>query len=302
MIEQFKKGLNRTREALKGQFTTIFSKKEIDEEFYEELEETLLLADVGVDTTLKIVSSLRESVKSNKLTTRSQAVDALKELMIELLGGEGEHSLNVAPSPPTVFLFLGVNGVGKTTTIAKVAHSFVAKDQKVLLAAGDTFRAAAIEQLEEWSRLVKPAEVIKHQPGGDPSAVVYDSIEAALARNIDVLLCDTAGRLHTKANLLEEVKKMYRVVNKSMEGAPHETLLVLDATTGQNAVAQASYFQQALPVTGIVLAKLDGTARGGIVLAVKDITGIPVKLIGTGEKLEDLQPFNPEQFVEALLS
>lgn len=301
MLEKFKKGLNRTREAIKDQFSVVFSKKEIDEEFYEELEETLILADVGVDTTLKIVSSLREKIKSKKLKTRSEALELLKEIMIDILGGE-EEPLTIAPSTPTVYLFLGVNGVGKTTTIAKVAHYFVADGKKVLLAAGDTFRAAAIEQLEEWSKLVKNTEIIKHQSGGDPSAVVYDAVDAAAARNVDILLCDTAGRLHTKANLLEEVKKMYRVVNKSLEGAPHETLLVLDATTGQNAIAQASYFQQALPITGIVLAKLDGTARGGIVLGVKDNTGIPVKLIGTGEKLEDLQPFDPSKFVEALLS
>ena len=222
-------------------------------------------------------------------------------MLVEMLGGNEQASLAVASSPPTVYLILGVNGVGKTTAIAKLAYRCSGKGKKVLLAAGDTFRAAAIEQLEEWSGAVG-AGIIKHQEGGDPSAVIFDAVNAAVSRGVDLLLCDTAGRLHTKVNLLDEMKKIYRVVHKSLGEAPHETLLVVDATTGQNAIAQARLFQEAVPITGLILTKLDGTARGGIVLAVKDITGIPLKLLGVGERKEDLEPFNAAEFVEALLA
>jgi fused signal recognition particle receptor len=301
MLDKFIKGLHRTREAFKSRFDFLFGNKEINQEFFDELEEILLTADVGVETTAKIIDSLGKRLREAKIRERSPAREILKELLVEILEADHKTGLSLAPAPPTVFLILGVNGVGKTTTIAKMAYRFTREGKKVLLAAGDTFRAAAIEQLDEWSGVVG-AGIIKHQSGGDPSAVMYDAVSAAVARNVDILICDTAGRLHTKTNLLEEIKKIYRVINKSLQDAPHEILLVLDATTGQNAVAQARYFQEAVPISGLILTKLDGTARGGIVIAVKDLTGIPLKLVGVGEKKEDLQAFNASEFIEALLS
>ncbi|NMB41594.1 MAG: signal recognition particle-docking protein FtsY [Firmicutes bacterium] len=301
MLDKFLKGLLRTREAFKSRFGSLFGNKEINHEFYDELEEILLTADVGVETTMKIIDSLKDRLKKLKVNKRSTAQDILKDLLVEILNSQHNTDLVLAPEPPTIFLILGVNGVGKTTSIAKMAYRFTQEGKKVLLAAGDTFRAAAIEQLDEWSNIVG-AEVIKHQGGGDPSAVIYDAVNASIARKADILLCDTAGRLHTKANLLEEVKKIHRVINKTLPHAPHEILLVLDAITGQNAISQARYFQDAVPVSGLILTKLDGTARGGIVLAVKDLTGIPLKLVGVGEKKEDLQAFNAPKFVEALFS
>ncbi len=301
MLENLKKGLFKTRASLKNRLDMLFGKKEIDEEFYEELEEILLSADVGVETTLNIINSLQKRLKEEKIRDLIMAKEILKNLMVEKLRG-GEQTFSFSPSDsPLVILVLGVNGVGKTTTIAKMAYHFNQQGKKVLLAAGDTFRAAAIEQLEEWTSNLPHTGLIKHQSGGDPSAVIFDAVKAAEARGIDVLICDTAGRLHTKKNLVEEMSKIYRVCGKALEGAPDEILLVLDATTGQNSIAQAKYFQEAMPVSGLVLTKLDGTARGGIIFAVKEITGIPVKLIGTGEKLEDLQPFQAEDYVEALL-
>lgn len=301
MLAQFKKGLLKTREAFKNRIESLFGANELDEDFFDELEEILVSADVGVKTTEKIIGLLRERIKKERVRERSAARELLKKLLVEMLGGNEQASLAVASSPPTVYLILGVNGVGKTTAIAKLAYRCSGKGKKVLLAAGDTFRAAAIEQLEEWSGAVG-AGIIKHQEGGDPSAVIFDAVNAAVSRGVDLLLCDTAGRLHTKANLLDEMKKIYRVVHKSLGEAPHETLLVVDATTGQNAIAQARLFQEAVPITGLILTKLDGTARGGIVLAVKDITGIPLKLLGVGERKEDLEPFNAAEFVEALLA
>lgn len=301
MFNFLKKGLQKTREALKNRFEDLFVKGEITEEFYEELEEILISADVGVETSMRINSTLREKVKESKIKETEAARILLKELIAEMMGSKEDIALKVPVSPPAVYLLLGVNGVGKTTTIAKMAYSFSGERKKVLLAAGDTFRAAAIEQLEHWAE-VTGAGVIKHQTGGDPSAVIFDAVNAAVSREVDILLCDTAGRLHTKKNLVEEVKKIYRVIGKVIPEAPHETLLVLDATTGQNGIAQAKLFQEAIPVSGIVLTKLDGTARGGIVIAIKELTGIPVKMIGVGEKKEDLHPFNPAAFAEALLT
>ncbi|RJX24065.1 MAG: signal recognition particle-docking protein FtsY [Dethiobacter sp.] len=301
MLEKFIKGLHKTREAFKNKFDFLFGSREINQEFFDELEEILLTADVGVETTAKIIDSLEERLRTSKIRERSPAREILKELLVEILQGNHKTGLSLAPAPPTVFLIVGVNGVGKTTTIAKMAYQFTREGKKVLIAAGDTFRAAAIEQLEEWSGVVG-AGIVKHQSGGDPSAVIYDAVSAAMARNVDILICDTAGRLHTKTNLLEEIKKIYRVINKSLQDAPHEILLVLDATTGQNALAQARYFQEAVPLSGLILTKLDGTARGGIVIAVRALTGIPLKLVGVGEKKEDLQAFNAAEFVEALLS
>ena len=300
MLKIFKDGLRRTREALQGRFDQLFTKNEIDEEFFEELEEVLISADMGVETSMKVIAQLQQQLRDARVKETARAREMLKELLVNIMGKEESASLSHASSPPTVFLVLGVNGVGKTTTIAKLAHHYRTEGKNVLMAAGDTFRAAAIEQLEEWSKAVG-AGIIRHQTGGDPSAVIYDAVSAAVARKTDLVLCDTAGRLHTRANLVEEIKKVYRVIGRALPGAPHEILLVLDATTGQNGIAQAKYFQQAVPLTGIILTKLDGTARGGIVVAVKDITGIPVKLVGLGEKKEDLQRFEPSLFVEALL-
>ena len=300
MFDFFKKGLQKTKEALKQQFDNLF-KKEINDEFYEELEEIMIAADVGMETAMRIDKLLRERISKGKIKEAEAARAVLKELVAELMGSGEDITLNVPASSPAVYILLGVNGVGKTTTIAKMAHNYILDGKKVLLAAGDTFRAAAIEQLEHWSNVVG-AGIIKHQTGGDPSAVIFDAVNAAISRNVDYLLCDTAGRLHTKKNLVEEVKKLYRVMGKVIPDAPHETLLVLDATTGQNGIAQAKLFQEAVPITGIVLTKLDGTARGGIVIAIKEITGIPVKMIGVGEKKEDLKPFDPVSFAEALLS
>lgn len=301
MLNKFIKGLHRTREAFKNKFDFLFVNSEINEEFFDELEEILLTADVGVETTVKIIDSLKERLKEARIRERSSAREILKKLLVDILDRDDRSGFSLASTPPTVFLVLGVNGVGKTTTIAKMAYKYTREGKKVLLAAGDTFRAAAIEQLDEWSGIVG-AGIVKHQGGGDPSAVIYDAISAAIARKVDILLCDTAGRLHTKTNLLEEIKKIYRVINKSLPGAPHEILLTLDATTGQNAISQARYFQEAVPVTGLILTKLDGTARGGIVVAVKDLTDIPLKLVGVGERKEDLQVFNAAEFVEALFS
>jgi fused signal recognition particle receptor len=301
MLNYLKKGLQKTKETFKNQFDSLFKKTEIDEDFFEELEEILIAADVGMETTIKLVSLLKERIKEQKIKNCSAAREVLRGLLTEIMEVEEGFSYSSLPHSPMVILVVGVNGVGKTTTIAKIAHRFRKEQKSVLLAAGDTFRAAAIEQLEEWSQRVG-AGLIKHQLGGDSSAVIYDAVSAAIAREVDVVLCDTAGRLHTKSNLLQEVQKIYRVINKALEGAPHEILLVLDATTGQNGVVQAKYFQEFLPVSGIVLTKLDGTARGGIVIAVKDLTGIPVKMIGVGEKEEDLELFDAAKFAEALLS
>lgn len=300
MFNIFKQGLRRTREALQGRFEQLFSKSELNDDFFESLEEVLISADVGVATSEKIIATLKQRLRDAKVKETQQARTILKDILSAIMDGEDDLSLNFAPTPPTVILVLGVNGVGKTTSIAKLAYHYGKLGKEVLIAAGDTFRAAAIEQLEEWSKRVG-AEMIKHQSGGDPSAVVFDAVNAAVARRVDLLLCDTAGRLHNKANLVEEIKKINRVIGRALPGAPHETLLVLDATTGQNGIAQAKYFQQAVPVSGVILTKLDGTARGGIVVAVKDLTGIPVKLVGMGEKQEDLQVFDPTIFVEALL-
>ncbi len=299
MLEQFVKGLNKTRGAFKSRLEGLFTRSEISPDFFEELEEILISADVGLGTTLEIIELFRERLKEEKIKLRDEAQDILKALLVEMMEGEAASGLVSAPSPPTVCLVVGVNGVGKTTAIAKMAHLLKNEGREVLLAAGDTFRAAAIEQLEEWAKTVG-ADLVKHQAGGDPSAVMYDALNAAVARKVDYLICDTAGRLHTKANLLEEIKKNYRVLGRALEGSPHEVLLVLDATTGHNGIAQARYFQEAVPISGIILTKLDGTARGGVVIAVKQQTGIPVKMVGVGEKKEDLEYFDPHKFVEAL--
>jgi fused signal recognition particle receptor len=293
-------GLKKTRSGIRGRMEGLFARNAFDDEFYEELEEILIGADVGVDTTLRLVEKLRERIKVDRLKEPAQVTETLKDLLLDILG-EDTAGLNLSGERPTVVLVLGVNGVGKTTTIGKLAAQLRGQGKKVLLAAGDTFRAAAIEQLEVWAGRAG-VDLIKHQQGADPAAVLFDAVNAARARGMDVLICDTAGRLHNKTNLMEELKKVRRVTDKAMPGAPHEILLVLDATTGQNALAQARVFNETAPLTGVVLTKLDGTAKGGIVVAVVDELSVPVKFVGVGEAIDDLQPFNPREYVEGLFT
>lgn len=300
VTQKFKSGLSKTSSSLLGAMDNVFSRSRIDEELYEELEDILIGADVGVNTTMEIVDRLREEVKAQKLKDPSRLQPLLSEILVEMLQGEeGELSMQIQAEGLTIILVVGVNGVGKTTTIGKLAHHYTQNGKKVILAAGDTFRAGAIEQLDVWGERVG-ADVIRHQAGSDPAAVIYDGIQAARARGADILLCDTAGRLHSKVNLMEELKKVYRVIQREVPNAPHETLLVLDSTTGQNALQQAKLFHDATQLTGIVLTKMDGTAKGGIALAIRRELSIPVKWIGLGEKVDDLQPFDGEQFVHAL--
>jgi len=300
---KFRDGLAKTREALAENVEALFRRtKAIDEEFFEELEEILIAADVGVKTALALVDELREAAAEQKMRDAAELKPLLVEKLVALMDeGQERAALNLNPEGLTVILFVGVNGVGKTTTIGKLAHRLKQEGKTVILAAGDTFRAGAIEQLEAWGRRVG-TDVIRHQAGADPAAVVYDAIQAAKSRGADVLLCDTAGRLQNKANLMEELKKIVRVIAREVPGAPHETLLVVDATTGQNALSQAKAFGEAAKVTGIVLTKLDGTAKGGIVLAIRRELGVPVKFVGLGEKPDDLVPFDAEQFVAGLFA
>lgn len=304
VTQKFTSGLSKTRDLLVGRVEELIRRyKKIDDDFFEELEEILIGADVGVGTVMELIDGLREEVRKRKLESALELQPILSERLVALLKNEDgqDTALNLAEGRLNVFLFVGVNGVGKTTTIGKMAHLFKQQGKKVLLAAGDTFRAAAIEQLEVWGQRVG-VEVIKHNQGADPAAVIFDAIQAAKARGVDVLLCDTAGRLQNKVNLMEELNKIYRVVQREIPGAPHEVLLVLDATTGQNALSQARTFGKSAGVTGIILTKLDGTAKGGIVIAIRNELNLPVKMVGLGEQVDDLQPFDPEQFVHALFA
>ncbi|OAS15008.1 signal recognition particle-docking protein FtsY [Paenibacillus oryzisoli] len=300
VTNKFKEGLTKTRDAFVNRVDDLFSRrKKIDEDFYEELEEILIGADVGVNTVLKLIDELRAEVKKRKIEDPAELQPILSEKLIELLKGDADAGLNINPNGLTVILFVGVNGVGKTTTIGKMAHMFKTQGKKVLMAAGDTFRAGAIEQLETWGERVG-VDVIKQQSGADPAAVMYDAVQAAKTRNVDILLCDTAGRLQNKVNLMEELNKIYRVIQREVPDAPHEVILVLDATTGQNALSQAKLFGDKTGLTGLVLSKLDGTAKGGIVVAIRQELSLPVKFVGLGEKMDDLQAFDSEQFVHAL--
>jgi fused signal recognition particle receptor len=297
-FDKLKQGLNKTKNGLMGKVESIFVPgRVVDEETLEELEETLVLSDFGASGAAEMVARLKEKKDRGELKTAESVKEPLKREMIAMLGAP--RPLVVFGEKPFVILAVGVNGVGKTTTIGKLASRFRDQGHSVLLAAGDTFRAAAIEQLEIWADRAH-AQLVKHQSGSDPSAVVFDAVEAARARSIDVVIIDTAGRLHTKSSLMEELKKIKRVCGKAMEGAPHEILLVVDATNGQNALRQAQLFDEAVGVTGIALTKLDGTAKGGIVFAIRKELNIPVKLIGVGEGIEDLQDFVPADFVKAL--
>lgn len=297
---KLKEGLTKTRDQFVSKVEEILTgRRKIDEELYEELEEVLIRSDVGVTTSLELVQRLRQEVKKRKLSEAQELREVLKEEISNLLGEE--EPLQLAENGPSVILVVGVNGVGKTTTIGKLAHYFKHEGQKVILAAGDTFRAAAIDQLEIWGHRAN-AEVIKQREGADPAAVAYDAIQYAKTRGIDLVIMDTAGRLHNKVNLMEELRKVRRVIEREIPGAPHEVLLVLDATTGQNALQQAKLFQEVAGVTGIVLTKLDGTAKGGVVLGIQGEIKIPVKWVGVGEGMEDLRPFIPQDFANALFS
>lgn len=300
LLRKLRQGLSKTREGLVGRIGVVLrSWAKIDPEMLEEIEEIFLQADIGVSMTTQIMGEIEERIEQGGITDPEEILPLLKEEILNILSSDGAQRLSPPTRQPWVIMVVGVNGTGKTTTIGKLAYRFTREGKKVLLAASDTFRAAAIEQLEIWANRAG-VEIIRHQYRADPAAVAFDAIKASQARGVDVLIIDTAGRLHTKINLMEELKKIKRVLAKQMEGAPHEILLVLDATTGQNAISQAKMFHEALGVTGIVLAKLDGTAKGGVVLAIKDELNIPVKLIGIGQQLEDLHEFDPEEFVEAL--
>ncbi len=296
-FSKIKEGLKKTKDAMMRQVEgVIHSFTKIDEDFLEELEEILIMSDMGAITAEDICNQLRRKIKETGITDPAEVKGLLKEIVADMLREDEPMKLSTSPS---ILFVIGVNGAGKTTTIGKLAANFKAQGKKVLVGAADTFRAAAIEQLEVWTQR-SGVEIVKHQEGSDPAAVVYDSIEAAKARHADILLIDTAGRLHNKKNLMDELGKMFRIVNQRAEGCDVETLLVLDATTGQNAVNQAEQFMQAAKITGIVLTKLDGTAKGGIVVAIKNQLGLPVRYVGVGEKIDDLQEFVPEDFVEAL--
>jgi fused signal recognition particle receptor len=299
LVERFKAGLARSKEGFLRHLDLLFSGGELNDDFYEALEEALILGDVGVEASLKLVEQLRLEVSRRKIRERNQAKEILMQEITAMLNGAEEP---VKPDgEPLVILLIGVNGSGKTTTAAKLAYRYRREGHEVLLVAGDTFRAAAIEQLQIWAERAGVA-LIRQQPGSDPSAVFYDALNAARARQVDVVIGDTAGRLHTKVNLMEELKKINRVIGRVQPGAPHRVLLVIDATTGHNGIAQAARFNEAVPVTGLVLTKLDGTARGGIVVGMQDTLKVPVCYVGVGEKLEDLLPFEAADFARALLA
>lgn len=303
--EKYKEGMKKSRGAFSGRINDLIARyRKVDEDFFEELEEVLITADVGVTTVMDLVDELKMEVKRRNIKDTEQMKDVISEKLVDIYYGDDDpeiETLNIQEKGMTVILVVGVNGVGKTTSIGKLAHQLKQQGKTVMLAAGDTFRAGAIEQLEEWGKRAD-VEVIKQSAGSDPAAVIYDGIQAAKARNVDVLLCDTAGRLQNKVNLMKELEKIKRVIEREVPGAPHEVLLVLDATTGQNALSQAKTFSEATDVTGIVLTKLDGTAKGGIVLAIRKELDIPVKYVGLGEQINDLQKFDASLFVYGLFA
>lgn len=303
LLKKTELGVKRSKETWFRKIANVFNRGSFGDEVWGQLEELLISADVGVETTNTLLSKVKQRVKTDRLTEAAQVKDALKEEMVNLLT---IRQLSNSPARdgselPQVILVVGVNGSGKTTSIAKLAHGLTSQGKLVILAAADTFRAAAIEQLKHWGEKVG-AEVIAHQPGGDPGAVAYDAVQAGYSRHAQAVIIDTAGRLHTKFNLMEELKKIKRVVAKHDASAPHQVLLVMDATTGQNGLAQAKHFTEAVDITDIFLAKLDGTARGGIVFAICNQLNIPISYIGTGEKLQDMAPFDAEVFVNAMFS
>lgn len=296
-FKKLNKGLKKTRDNMSGAINAaLYGKNEIDDEFYDELEEILVMADVGVNTSAEIVEKLRDAVFKKNLRKAKDVKDEIKNIVADMLsGGETIDMVTI----PSVILVIGVNGVGKTTSIGKMAAMFKEEGKKVILGAADTFRAAAIDQLEIWADRAG-VDIVKHKEGADPAAVVFDTISAGKARNADIIICDTAGRLHNKKNLMEELAKIYRVIDRQLPYADREIFLVLDATTGQNAVNQAKEFKDVAEITGIILTKLDGTAKGGVVLAIKNDLKVPVKFIGVGEGIDDLRPFDPKAFAEGL--
>ncbi|RBP06846.1 signal recognition particle-docking protein FtsY [Rossellomorea aquimaris] len=302
--DKFKDGLSKTRNNFTTKVNDLVARyRKVDEEFFEELEEILIGADVGFDTVMELIDELKLEVKRKNIQDTEGVQSVISEKLVEIYQGgrDEDSSLNIQDDQLTVLLFVGVNGVGKTTTIGKMAHMFKEQGKNVVLAAGDTFRAGAIEQLEVWGERVG-VPVIKQAAGSDPAAVMFDAVQSAKAKKADILICDTAGRLQNKVNLMKELEKVKRVIEREVPGAPHEVLLVLDATTGQNAMVQAKTFKEATNVSGIVLTKLDGTAKGGIVLAIRNELEIPVKFVGLGEKMDDLQPFDAEKYVYGLFS
>lgn len=296
-FEKLKAGLKKTKDSMMSRIEGLLgSFTKIDEELFEELEETLILCDIGVGTSMKICGELRERVKTQGVKDPAMIMDMLKEVIAEMLGEDTPLDMSTVPS---VILVIGVNGVGKTTTIGKLAYQLKNSGKRVLVAAADTFRAAAIDQLEVWTERAG-VDIIKHNEGSDPAAVVFDALTAAKARNTDVVICDTAGRLHNKKNLMDELRKIARIVHQQAEGCALEVLLALDATTGQNAVNQAKQFNEVADITGIILTKLDGTAKGVIIISIADDLKVPVKLVTVGEKIDDIQPFSAKDFVNAL--
>ena len=296
-FSKIKEGLKKTKESMvKKMQRVVNSFTKIDEDLFEQLEETMIMSDMGVETSVQICEELRRRIKERGVTDPSLIMEMIQEIVAEMMGDDTGLDLSVSPS---VIMVIGVNGAGKTTTIGKLCHSFKNEGKKVIVAAADTFRAAAIDQLEVWTQRAG-VDIVKHAEGSDPASVVFDAIAAAKARGCDVLICDTAGRLHNKKNLMDELAKMNRIIEREAPESSKEVLLVLDATTGQNAVNQARLFKEVAPISGIVLTKLDGTAKGGIVISIKNELGIPVKLIGVGEKIDDLQPFDSRDFVRAL--
>ena len=298
-FDKIKAGLTKTRAALSNTLGNVFSGfSQLDDDFYDELEESLILADLGVETSVKATQRLRKTIREQHLKTPEEAKEALKEILVDMLN-VGDTALNLSTTP-SVILVIGVNGVGKTTTIGKIATQLVGQGKKVMLVAGDTFRAAAADQLEVWAGR-SGADIVRQHEGADPASVVFDGIQAARARNSDVIIIDTAGRLHNKTNLMNELNKISRIVNRELPDSAKEVLLVLDGTTGQNGLVQAQQFKEIAGVTAVALTKLDGTAKGGIVIAVSDSLQIPVKFVGVGEQADDLMPFVARDFVEALI-
>ena len=296
-LDKLKAGLSKTKNAIFGQIDNVLKAfVKVDEELLEELEELLIMSDIGVNATEEIIDRLRDQIKDGRLKEKDQVIDALKEILTDMIGEGGDLDLSTTP---TIILVIGVNGAGKTTSIGKISNRLVKRGKKVVVAAADTFRAAAIDQLAVWCER-SGAEIVKQNEGSDPAAVVYDAINYAKKRKADVLIIDTAGRLHNKTNLMNELAKINRVIDKECPDAARENLLVLDATTGQNAILQAKEFRHAANITGLVLNKLDGTAKGGIVISIKNELDIPVKFIGVGEKIDDMQEFDSSEFVEAL--
>lgn len=302
ILDKLKKGLTKTRNDMSDKIGTILnSYKKIDDELFDDLEEVLVMADVGATTTMEIIDRLRARVKEERVNDPLDVKELLKDEIKNIMK-ESVPSNDLSMEPlPAVLLVVGVNGVGKTTTIGKLSYRFKKEGKKVLIAAADTFRAAAIEQLEEWANRAN-VDLISHKEGADPAAVVYDGIQAAKARNTDILICDTAGRLHNKSNLMNELNKIFRIIDREYEEATKEVLLVLDATTGQNAINQAREFKEVANITGVVLTKLDGTAKGGVIIPLQSELKLPVKLVGVGEGIDDLQPFNVDDFVDAIFN